>query len=98
MDFLRTAPFGSLFTAAFVLGAAFHSLLVLIQIVVAFAAPGMFTLNGNVAASSGEALGAVAVMFIALIFLNAGVAALGSLCWLAVRRWLPTKAATHVEA
>ncbi|HEY9233520.1 MULTISPECIES: hypothetical protein [Phenylobacterium] len=96
MNFLRTAPFGTLFTAAFAIGAACHLAFLIIEIIVALAAPGVFTLNGSKATNPGEALGAVAIMFIVMMFLNAGVSAFGSLCWLAVRRWMPKKAAAGV--
>lgn len=89
MDFLRTAPFGALFTCTFAVGGAFHLAFTICGVLAAVAAPTMFTLNGAAATTIGEAIGALAIMLVILMFFNAGVSAFGSLCWLVVRRWLP---------
>ena len=88
MDVLRNARFSTLFAVAFAVGAAFMLSFILLGVALSFVAPAFFTLNGERATNAGQALLVLLMMGVVFAFLNAGIAALGSLVWLGVRKLL----------
>lgn len=87
MDHLKTASFGALFTSTFLVAAASQVVFSLLAIVMAFLSPSIFNMNGAPATNPGQAIGVVLFMLTFGLFVNAGMSALGSACWLGLRRW-----------
>lgn len=86
MNYLRTASFGGLFTVTFAVAAAGQVTLSILGLLFAILAPGMFQMNGAVATSPVQAIGALLFLLVFGLFMNAGMSAIGSLTWLGVRR------------
>jgi len=89
MEYLRTASFAGLFTTAFAVGAASQLALSIAGVLLALTSPGMFNMNGIAATTPIQAFGPLIFLLVAGLFFNAGFSALGSACWLLVRRWFP---------
>lgn len=88
MEFLRTAPFGALFTVTFVVAATFQATMTVVGAVSALLAPGLFRMNGAPASTPVEALGVVLFMLAFGLAMNAAISAGGAGLWLLVRRTL----------
>ncbi len=83
--------YGDLVGTAFVVMACFHLLLALLGVVAALAAPAWFNLNGAPADGPAQALGALAMMIVVFLLLDAAAAAIGAAVWMAVRRLVPAR-------
>jgi hypothetical protein len=80
MGILRTASFGALFGASFMIAATFLGALAMLGFVEAFVSPAFFN-----AATPGAALGVVALLLSFGLAVNAMVSASGAGLWLLVR-------------
>lgn len=89
METLRTAPFGTLFGAAFVVGAVFQLAMTILGIVLAFVSPSLFRANGQVMTDPLQAVGVVLFLAIFGLACNAAVSAGGAGLWVVLRRLLP---------
>lgn len=89
VDYLKTAPFGGLFTVTFIVAATFQVTMSLLGVVMAFTAPGMFHMNGATAANPGQAIGTLLFLLAFGLMMNAAMSALGAGIWLFLRRFLP---------
>ncbi|QBX38561.1 hypothetical protein E4M02_09410 [Brevundimonas sp. S30B] len=90
MNYLRTAPFGGLFTVTFSVAAAFQIAFALLGLLLAVLSPGLFQMNGEPATSPAGAIGVLLFLLVFILIVNAGMSALGAVIVLAVRRVLPT--------
>lgn len=89
METIRTAPFGTLFGVAFVVGAVFQLVAAILGIVMAFLTPTLFHANGQAVTTPIQAVGVVLFLAIFGLAANAAVSAGGAILWVAIRRLLP---------
>ena len=89
MNYLKTASFGGLFTAAFGVAAAFQIAFSCLGVILAFLAPGLFFMNGAPATSAMGAIGVLIFLLVVGLCVNAAMSALGALVVIAVRKFLP---------
>lgn len=89
MRFLRSASFGDLFAVTFVVGAAFQVVASMLSLLLGAINPSLFNMNGAPAQSLLQALGVILFMLVFGLVANAAISSLGSVIWIAVRRWMP---------
>jgi ABC-type siderophore export system fused ATPase/permease subunit len=89
MNFLRSASFGDLFAVTFVVGATFQVVASLLSLILGSINPSLFNMNGAPAENPFQALGVVLFMLVFGLVANAAISSLGSVIWMAVRRWMP---------
>ena len=71
MSALNRGGYGELVGTAFVVVVSFHLVMGLVGVAVALAAPQLFNVNGAPAESVAQALGALAVLFVVVVLIDA---------------------------
>ncbi|PZO01690.1 MAG: hypothetical protein DCF28_09585 [Alphaproteobacteria bacterium] len=95
MDYLRSANFGGLFIVTFAVAATFQVVMAVLGILLAVLSPGLFQMNGVPATSPAEAFGTLLFLLALFLVMNAGISAVGALCWLLVRKVIPSNSKTQ---
>jgi len=91
MNSIRNGSFGQLFTITFVVAATAQVTFSILGLLLAFLAPGLFTMNGVQATSAGPAIGTLIFLLVFGLFMNAGLSAIGAGLVVLLRRFLPRK-------